>query len=210
MIKIKSLTRSLVVQFAIIIAPVTLVLIYQTAANILRTTTVERTAELRNHAKHAKDAFESFVTLASDSVETGNLSQRAQVALGQSISALSLLGSNEDIRATYAIVHLLSEQIVAGMPLDKLLALQPQITKARDAIHAMDAGYEKANATAVAALIAQAQVQSTIVAIAAVITLLLAGRFLYEMITGITEPLNAAIGLAESFGVPISDECQTT
>ena len=60
----------------------------------------------------------------------------------------------------------------------------------------MDDDYEQASSTTVAASIKSARMQSTIVAVATVFTLLLAGWFIYGMIKGVTEPLNAAVDLA--------------
>jgi signal transduction histidine kinase/DNA-binding response OmpR family regulator len=196
MIRVKSLKLRFVVQFVVIIAPIMLVLVYQTAVDIYRTAAMERTVELRNLARTAKDSFESFAVLASDAVETGSLSQRAHASLVQSVTALSSLGRMDNIRATYKVAHSLSARISAGMPLSELLTLEPQIRAAREALKAMDTAYEKANSTAVAASIEEAHLQSVVVAAASIITLCLAGWFLYGMIKGITEPLTSAVDLA--------------
>ena len=198
MIRVKSLKLRIFAQFVVIIAPITLLLIYQSVADLERTAAIERVVERHNLALAAKDEFETFVNLASDAVETGSLSQRAHAAFGKSIAALeSLREKDASAVATAELVASFADQVAPGIPLAKLLALQSSIKKARDAIKAMDRSYEAASEAAVAASIKSARLQSTFVAIATVVTLLLAAWFLYGMITGVTEPLNAAVDLAE-------------
>jgi signal transduction histidine kinase/CheY-like chemotaxis protein len=197
MIRVRSLKLRFFTQFVVIIAPITLLLIYQSVADLERTAAIERVVERHNLALAAKDEFETFVNLASDAVETGSLSQRAHTAFGKAVVALQSLREKDDSAgATADLVDGIADQIAPGIPLAKLLAVQSSIQKARDAIRAMDRSYEKASEAAVAASIKSARLQSTFVAVATVVTLLLAAWFLYGMIIGVTEPLNAAVDLA--------------
>src|SRR5256884_5519649 len=83
------------------------------------------------------------------------------------------------------------------MPLERLLALQPQIRQTREAVRALEAGYDKASTAAISQAIDSARRQSKIVAAATLFTLVIAAWFIYSMITGVTEPLNAAVDLAQ-------------
>src|SRR5438105_15057495 len=79
----------------------------------------------------------------------------------------------------------------------RLLALQPQIRQTREAVRALEAGYDRASTAAISQAIDSARRQSKIVAAATLFTLLIAAWFIYSMITGVTEPLNAALDLAQ-------------
>ena len=197
MVKVKLLKLRILAQFAIIIAPITMVLIYQTVADQRRTTAIESIVERHGLSRATKDGFESFMTHAADAVDTGSLGQRAVDALGQSSAAIfRLVKRDSSITAIATDLQSLDRQISVAMPLDRLLALQPRIKAAREAIRAMDAGYEQASSAAISQSIESARRQSEVVAAATLFTLLIAIWFIYSMIIGVTEPLNAAVDLA--------------
>ena len=77
------------------------------------------------------------------------------------------------------------------------MALQGQIKQTREAIRTLDEHYETASSAAISQSISSARQQSKIVAAATLVTLLIAAWFIYSMISGVTEPLNAAVDLAE-------------
>ncbi|TLZ51171.1 MAG: HAMP domain-containing protein, partial [Gammaproteobacteria bacterium] len=185
-------------QFVIIIAPITLVLIYQAVSDLRRTAAVESVVVRHNLSRATKDGFESFMTHAADAVDVGSLGQRAYEALQQSAASAAAL-SRQDAGAAAVATGLvaLARQISNSMPVEQLLALQPQIRQTREAIRALDEGYEKASSEAIAQSIDSARRQSRAVAAATLFTLLIAAWFMYSMITGVTEPLNAAVDLAE-------------
>jgi signal transduction histidine kinase/DNA-binding response OmpR family regulator len=197
MVKVKSLKLRIFAQFVVIIAPIMLVLVYQSVADLERAAAIERVVDRHALSLVAKDEFEAFVTLASDAVETGSLGQRAHAALLKSAGALQTLrGKDAGVAATAEIVESLATQITPGMPVQNLLALQPLVKRGRDAIRAMERGYDEASSAAVANSIQSARVQSAAVSVAAAVTLLLAGWFIYGMIIGVTKPLTAAVDLA--------------
>jgi signal transduction histidine kinase/DNA-binding response OmpR family regulator len=198
MIKVKQLKLRIFAQFVIIIAPIALVLIYQAVSDLRRTTAVESVVVRHGLSRATKDGFESFMTYAADAVDLGSLGQRAYDALGQSVaSADALRRKDPGAAAVAANLEALAGQISVAMPLERLLALQPQIRQTREAVRALEAGYDKASTEAISQAIDSARRQSKIVAAATLFTLLIAGWFIYSMITGVTEPLNAAVDLAQ-------------
>ena len=197
-IKVKQLKLRIFAQFVIIIAPITLVLIYQAVSDLRRTAAVESVVVRHNLSRATKDGFESFMTHAADAVDVGSLGQRAYEALQQSaVSAAALSRQDAGAAAVATGLVALARQISNSMPVEQLLALQPQIRQNREAIRALDEGYEKASSEAIAQSIDSARRQSRAVAAATLFTLLIAAWFMYSMITGVTEPLNAAVDLAE-------------
>jgi len=198
MIKVKQLKLRIFAQFVIIIAPITLVLIYQAVSDLRRTAAVESVVVRHGLSRATKDGFESFMTHAADAVDMGSLGQRAYDALRQSAaSAAALRRRDQGAAAAAASLEALSGKISVAMPVDRLLALQPQIRQTREAIRTLDEGYEKASSAAISQAIDSARRQSKVVAAATLFTLLIAGWFIYSMITGVTEPLNAAVDLAQ-------------
>ena len=197
MVKVKLLKLRIFAQFMIIIAPITLVLIYQAFADLRRTAAIDSVVVRHSLSRAAKDSFESFMTHAADAVDTGSLGQRADDALRQAAAALTALHQQDAGAAAIAgNVQTLARQISVAMPVDQLLALQTQIKQTREAIRTLDNTYENASARAISQSIDSARRQSKVVTAATLLTLLIAAWFIYSMITGVTEPLNAAVDLA--------------
>src|SRR2546429_4673001 len=198
MIKVKQLKLRIFAQFVIIIAPIALVLIYQGSSALRGRTAVESVVVRHGLSRATKDGFESFMTYAADAVDMGSLGQRAYEALRQSVaSAAALRRKDPGAAAVAASLGALAGQISVAMPLERLLALQPQIRQTREAVRALEAGYDKASTAAISQAIDSARRQSKIVAAATLFTLVIAAWFIYSMITGVTEPLNAAVDLAQ-------------
>src|SRR5437879_10353758 len=150
MIKVKQLKLRIFAQFVIIIAPIALVLIYQAVSDLRRTTAVESVVVRHGLSRATKDGFESFMTYAADAVDMGSLGQRAYEALRQSVaSAAALRRKDPGAAAVAASLGALAGQISVAMPLERLLALQPQIRQTRGAVRALEAGYEKARTGAI-------------------------------------------------------------
>ena len=197
MIKVEQLKLWICAQFLIIIAPITLVLFYQAVSDLRRTTAVERVVARQGLSRAMTDSFESFMTHAADAVDTGSLGRAAYEALQRSLAAaVALHKKDEEAAAVATGLQDLTGRISVTMPVEELLRLQPQIRQIRAAIGTLDSGYEQASGAAIGQAIDSARRQSKIVAVATVFTLLVAAWFLYSMITGVTEPLNAAVGLA--------------
>src|SRR5213078_4454898 len=116
MIKVKQLKLRIFAQFVIIIAPIALVLIYQALSDLRRTTAVESVVVRHGLSRATKDAL-----------DMGSLGQRAYEALRQSVaSAAALRRKDPGAAAVAASLGALAGQISVAMPLERLLALQPQ------------------------------------------------------------------------------------
>jgi signal transduction histidine kinase/DNA-binding response OmpR family regulator len=198
MIKVKQLKLRIFAQFVIIIAPITLVLVYQAVSDLRRTAAVESVVVRHSLSRATEDGFESFMTHAADAVDVGSLGRRAYDSLRQSAtSAAALRHRDEGAAAVAASLEALAGQITVAMPVNELLMLQPQIRQTREAIHKLEEGYEKRSNEAISQSIDSARRQSNAVAATTLFTLAIAAWFIYSMITGVTEPLNAAVDLAQ-------------
>ncbi len=197
MVKVKQLKLRILAQFLLIIAPITLVLIYQAVADLRRTAAIDSIVQRHSLSQATRDHFESFITHAADAVDTGSLGQRADDDLRAAATSLAALRLKDQRAAALAAqLDELSAQISVAMPVNRLLAHQARIKQLREQIRALDADYEKTSTQTIALSIDSARRQSSVVAAATLFTLLLAAWFMYSMITGVTEPLNAAVDLA--------------
>jgi len=197
MVKVKQLKLRIFAQFLLIIAPITLVLIYQAVADLRRTAAIDSIVQRHSLAQATREGFESFITHAADAVDTGSLGQRADDDLRKSVASLAALRLKDERAAAIAVdLNALAGQISVAMPVSRLLAQQARIKQLRERIRALDEDYERVSSQTIAQSIDSARHQSAVVAAATLFTLLLAAWFMYIMITGVTEPLNAAVDLA--------------
>ena len=198
MIKVEQLKLRIFAQFVIIIAPIALVLFYQAVADQRRTAAVESVVVRHGLSRATKEGFESFMTHAADAVDMGTLGPRAYEALQQAAASADALRRRDESAAPVAdSLQTLAGQISVAMPVERLLALQNQIRQTRESIHKLADRYEQASNDAISQSIDSARRQGRAVAAATLITLLIAAWFIYSMITGVTEPLNAAVDLAQ-------------
>ena len=180
MIKVKQLKLRIFAQFVIIIAPITLVLVYQAVSDLRRTAAVESVVVRHSLSRATKENFEAFMTHAADALDMGSLGQRAYDNLRQSAnSAAALHLKDPGAGAVAASLEALGSQISVAMPVDRLLVLQPQIRQTREAIRTLEEGYEKASNDAISQSIDSARRQSKAVAATTLFTLLIAAWFIY-------------------------------
>src|SRR6202043_3513156 len=90
-------------------------------------------------------------------------------------SAAALRQKDAGAAAVAASLEALAGQISVAMPVDRLLALQPQIRQTREAIRTLEEGYEKASNEAISQAIDSARRQSKVVAAATLFTLVIGG-----------------------------------
>src|SRR6202007_958504 len=102
MIKVKQLKLRIFAQFVIIIAPITLVLIYQAVSDLRRTAAVESVVVRHNLSRATRDSFESFITHAADAVDAGRLGERAHEDLQRSAASAAALRQKDEGAAPIA------------------------------------------------------------------------------------------------------------
>src|SRR5207244_4430049 len=93
MLKVRSLKPTIILQFAIIIAPITLVLLYQALSDVRHADSVKFELQSVALAHQARDNYKVFLNGVADAVDTGTLSNRARQALDQTRESLLALQS---------------------------------------------------------------------------------------------------------------------
>ena len=201
MLKVTSLTHTIILQFAIILAPITFVLLYQTLSDVRQASSVKFELGGVVRAHRARDSYKVFLNGVADAVDTGSLSNRARQALEHTKDSLSDLQSWDRSFQSEPIlepINTLLNTTRRNQPLQELLSLQAVAIKANGLLTALANTYEIREHKNTEGIIQAANRQVWIVLIATCITLVSALAFVVQLINGLTEPLNRAVTLAEN------------
>ena len=201
MLKVRSLKPTVILQFAIIIAPITLVLLYQALSDVRHADSVKFELQSVALAHQARDNYKVFLNGVADAVDTGTLSNRARQALEQTRESLLALQSWDrsfQVELFLSLIDTLRNAAGGKSSLKELLPLRPVANRVNVLLTGLADSYdlrEHANIENVALSVKR---QVWIVLAATVITLASAVGFVLLLIKGLTEPLNRAVTLAES------------
>ena len=201
MLKVTSLTHTIILQFAIILAPITFVLLYQTLSDVRQASSVKFELGGVVRAHRARDSYKVFLNGVADAVDTGSLSNRARQALEHTKDSLSDLQSWDRAFQSEPIlepINTLLNTTRRNQSLQELLPLQAVAIKANGLLTALANTYEIREHKNTEGIIQAANRQVWIVLIATCITLASALAFVVQLINGLTEPLNRAVTLAEN------------
>ena len=200
MINVKSLKSRIALQFALIIAPIAIVLGLQAVADAQRSARIERAFRSHQVAIAARDHFKLFLDGAVDAVDTGKLSMRALDGLRKSVQFAHALPSPVE-KAGHERAHAAIDQLLAAVETDSrlpaLLALRTRIAQARSQIESLETHFERASNREIENALESARLRQYVVGAATIFTVLLAIWFIRGMIRGLTEPLNEAVRLAD-------------
>lgn len=201
MLKVTSLTHTIILQFAIILAPITFVLLYQTLSDVRQASSVKFELGGVVRAHRARDSYKVFLNGVADAVDTGSLSNRARQALEHTKDSLSDLQSWDRSFQSEPIlepINTLLNTTRRNQSLQELLPLQAVAIKANGLLTALANTYEIREHKNIEGIIQAVNRQVWIVLIATCITLASALAFVVQLINGLTEPLNRAVTLAEN------------
>ncbi len=201
MLKVTSLTHTIILQFAIILAPITSVLLYQTLSDVRQASSVKFELGGVVRAHRARDSYKVFLNGVADAVDTGSLSNRARQALEHTKDSLLDLQSWDRSFQPEPIlepINTLLNTTRRNQSLQELLPLQAVAIKANGLLTALANTYEIRDHKNIEGIIQVANQQVWVVLIATCITLASALAFVVQLINGLTEPLNRAVMLAEN------------
>ena len=91
MFKVRSLKDTIVLQFAIIIAPIAFVLLFQALSDVRHSNSVRFELKSVVLAHQARDSYKVFLNGVADAVDTGTLSNKAREALERTRDSLLAL-----------------------------------------------------------------------------------------------------------------------
>ena len=131
MVQVKSLKRTIIVQFAVILIPLTGFLTFQATRNAQRSAELDQLFQRQQLTLAARDKFRVFLNGAADAVDTGVLAQPVVLALEQTGELIVKL-REQDAGPLAGQMH---ERVAAlqlalpGAPtLARLQTLQPQLS----------------------------------------------------------------------------------
>jgi methyl-accepting chemotaxis protein len=194
MSELSHLNRRIVLQFLIVLAPGTVLNTYQVIVERANSRLIERTAELRSIADQARAHYAIFLDGVVDAVDAGRLATKALEALGTALT---------DERRLVAADRGHSAALAADQMAGMLAALQADSTLKgmgpfRETIPAIGkqvaadlAAYDQSAHAAIAK--ATAPREQVLVPIAIILSLTLAGFFIWRALRDLTAPLQRAI-----------------
>jgi diguanylate cyclase (GGDEF)-like protein len=206
MIRIKSLRLSITLQFITIIAPFALVLLLQAYSDLQRIEEARFEQGTAVLARAAKDQYKLFLNGVADAVDTGSLSASSVTHLVQvkkSLEELKAVERGYDARlpeagAELSGVNSLLVQVREDLSVAALRARSPLIQAVNGELATLVEKIEHRSMLGNLEFTKDAERQVVILMVTLALTLMIAGFFLYRLITGLTRPLGYAIELAKN------------
>ena len=200
MVKVESLKTRIALQFALIIAPIAILLGIQTIADARRSAGIEHAFRLHQASIAARDNFKLFLDGAADAVDTGKLSVRALEGLRTAAQLTRSLPpdlAHAGREPAVATIDRLLAVVEQDARLPSLLASRPAIAQVRSQLDSFEDDFERASNRQIEDALDSVRNQQYVVGMATIFTILLAIWFILGMIKGLTEPLNEAVRLAD-------------
>lgn len=201
MLAVRSLARTITLQFGVILLPIALVLVYQLVTVMGRAREAQAEREALLTARTAQEHFKTFLDGVVDAVDTGQVGSRTRQALDATTSELSGLRQSEPLDPDLAVVddlRTLARGIAADPTVSGLIPQRPAVNAARSRIEAIVARHEQRVQRNVAQFAAVTERQQWTVVGASALSLLAAVASITLLIQGLTGPLNRAVTLAEA------------
>jgi diguanylate cyclase (GGDEF)-like protein/PAS domain S-box-containing protein len=198
-LKVRSLTHTIILQFAIIIAPIALVLLYQALSDIRHADSVRFELQSVRLAHQARDSYKIFLNGVADAVDTGSLSNKARQALVNTKDSLAALQSWDrtfQADAVLVSINTLLDAVRRNPSLQDLLPLRETANKVNGVLTKITETYEAREQQNIENVAHDVRQQVWIVLTVMCLTLASAVGFVFLLIRGLTEPLNRAVTLA--------------
>ncbi len=184
MLRVRSLSRTIVLQFAAILIPVGLVLLYQLTAGVARAQAARFERQCLVLAQHAQTEYRTFLNGLVDAVDTGRAGARTQQALaetGASLQQLHDLDDQDRLEPLLAAVAVLEREVGADPTVGALLVLRPTINDVRALTDALVVRHDERVQRNLAEFANDTQRQGWIVAVAMAITFSMAVGSIYRL-----------------------------
>jgi diguanylate cyclase (GGDEF)-like protein len=197
--RVRSIKYSIVKQFAIIITPITLVLLVQVYIDIhhAKTSQIEETRSTTAHA--IRDDFRDFLNGAADAADTGRLSEQSLSRFERatrSMKTMTQIDKSPNLMSLIARKEAILTALRSDPSLESLLKKRQMINlidqQLNDLVDESNERFRQKNSNFVKKTTLQVQLMLA----AFVVTLIFAGLFLYKLIKELTEPLGRAVTLA--------------
>jgi two-component system sensor histidine kinase/response regulator len=195
----RNLRATIILQFAVIIAPLTALLAVQAALDARRASEASHSLQCWRVALDANSNYDRFLSGVADAVDSGRVGETAQVALQTVLNDLReqrAVDAKFSVDDTWQRLSSIQRHIAADSSIDALLPVRASINQAHQDLDSNQRRYQQELATVLTRAIFEARRQAALVAAATVTTLLVAMYFVRGMIVGLTRPLDRAVSVA--------------
>ena len=201
MIQARSLKRQIILQFAAILLPLLGVLIYQVVTDFRRAQATDLMSQRANLASRAESEYRRFVDGIVDAVGSGSLARNASEALNaahENLGSLQSLRSQPEIIAAREKLRHLQSAIPANAETARITPHRARVNEAGVALTALAKAAQADEDALERETLESARRQIYYVAIAGLVSCLLALIFIVRMIRGLTNPLQRAVSAAHT------------
>lgn len=184
----------------IVMIPVTLVLVYQTASDLQRSNELSKAFQLMDLSGAAKSHYKIFLNGVTDAVDSGKLGGNSVKALEESKNALSQIGqidSTSTIADTLKVLTAMLDTLHQDDSMAALSSLRDQIRGADSATSKLNEAYFAANSLVIKQAARSVSIQKFIVLGAVLFIVLIAVMFVRN-VSKLTKPLKVAVDVAEA------------
>lgn len=188
-------------QFATILLPIIAVVAYQTLSEARRTKNTEKLFQLHEQSLAAKERFTVFMNGVVDAVDTQRLGSRALAALRNAeaqIRTLAAATGSSKLASLSGELGVLSDAFTKDGSIQLLEALRGKISNARALIAETEETYASKLDEDIRLSIEESQRVRRLVATVSGVLVCLTLWFIYQMIRGLTDPLAAAVQVADA------------
>ncbi len=197
MLKVRSLSWRIVIQFTVVLLPLVALLIYQTQMQSRQAQRMGQALAHQHNAAAAQAAFVEFAHAVADAVDTGRMSRAGLAALAQAQTVLSQRPAREAAAPSLTALeqHLLALSMRLGRQplLADLEREREAIAQARRSVDQRALDQNAALSQIVAEELAKAEwMHDSVIALSALVALLTLS-FMVQMINGLSRPLRRAV-----------------
>lgn len=192
--ELSDLNRRIVLQFLIVLAPGVVLNTYQVIVERANSRLIERTAHLRSIADEARAHYAVYLDGVVDAVDAGHMSAKAIDALGTALADERRLGAADPghpVRSVTEPMTSMLEALQRDPSLKVMAPFQQTVPGVGKQIAADLTAYDDVARAAIAQ--ATAPREQLLVPIAMVLSLALAGFFIWRALRDLTRPLQQAI-----------------
>lgn len=195
-----SLKNRIIMQFMVVIIPITLVLAFQTLSDTQRSDELSKAFQLMDLSGLAKSRYKTFLNGVSDAVDSGKLGSNSVKALEESKDALLQIEQIDSTTTTHNTSKMLITMLDAlhkDGSMGAIGSLQTQIRAADSEISNFNDAYFSANSLVIAQAARSVSIQKYIV-LGSIIFIALITVLFVRNVSNLTKPLKVAVDVAEA------------
>lgn len=194
-----SLKGRIILQFMVVILPVTLVLIFQTISDLRRSSELVKAFHLMELSDTGESRYKTFLNGVSDAVDSGKISDKNIAALKEvreGVSGINQIDPGDQSRKSLQLVESILELLQKDSSMAALMQLREKIRDADTDLSKLRSFYANGNSLAIKQAERSANTQEYIV-LGAIIFIVLVTAMFMRNVGRLTKPLGVAVKIAE-------------